>query len=205
MDYNATNRIAFTDAKVRDTLAYLKKKKRSGPVPSLVTRYGKALTHRKGRLYISGYEVVPQGDRNDRLKHLIYEEDSTAPFGRDSLFHDIKNRKLIGLTRRFVFAYLRRQPIVSSRRSKPKRIFRKNVATLQGTGMWATDLVHVRVKDVPHDWGNPTTQRKFHRVRTLTAIFSRSYTWPVGTPTYALLNESSLTLLQSRCGVCWPL
>lgn len=156
MDFNAINRVAFTRERVRGTLAYLKKKRKSGPVPPLVTRFGKALSHRRGRLYISGYEVVPQEDRDPLLKRLIYEEDSTAPFGRDSLFHDIKNRKLLGLSRRYVFAYLRRQPIVSSRQSKPKRIVRANVASIRGSGFWATDLVHVRTKDLPPDYlGEP--------------------------------------------------
>jgi hypothetical protein len=98
---------------------------------------------------IHGHEVIPIEKRDDKLKRLIYETGQSVPFGRDSLFHAVKNLKLIGLSRRYIQEYIRRQPIISSRQSKPKRVVRSNVATIRKPSFFATDLVHVRHKDVP--------------------------------------------------------
>ena len=156
MDINRVNRIAFTQKSVREAVAYMKRNKNRDPAPYLVAKFGKALKHKQSKLFVHGYEVVPQESRDTVLKKMVYSASSTAPFGRDSLFHKIKTDKLVGLSRRYISGYLSRQPIITTRQSKPKRIVRKNVASLRDPSAWATDLVHIRIKDLPDDYlGEP--------------------------------------------------
>ena len=92
MDINRVNRIAFTQKGVREAVAYMKRNKNRDPAPYLVAKFGKALKHKQSKLFVHGHEVVPQESRDTVLKKMVYSASSTAPFGRDSLFHKIKTR-----------------------------------------------------------------------------------------------------------------
>ena len=147
---NSLNRLSFTRKNINDAIKY-KKKPTEGTPPYLIKNVQNLRVKGK-KLYAGRYELIPQEDRVKILQQSVYKKGSTAPFGRDSLFHVMRQNNIAGISRRFVADYLRQQPIVASTESKPRRVVRQNTASVRAPGFFACDLVHIRPRDVPEDY-----------------------------------------------------
>ena len=146
---NALNRLRITRKTIADAIKY--KKSRKGTPPYLI-KWLPNLRVKGKKVYADRYELVAAEDREKLLKESVYGKGSTTPFGRDSLFHAITLKNLAGVPRRYVAEYLRRQPIVASTASLPRRVVRLNVASIRKSSGFSCDLVHVRLRDVPEDY-----------------------------------------------------
>ena len=150
---NVLNRLRLTKDVIKKAQQY--RKKREGNPPQLIVKFPD-VKFRGGSAYVNGYQVVPREDREKVLKKYVYARDSTTPFGRDTLFAWLKEKKIAGVSRRFIAEYLRGQDILQLSRSKPRRVVRQNVSTFRNPRWFACDLVHVRPRDVGPDFlGEP--------------------------------------------------
>ena len=76
------NRFKYPRAKITQAIKFLKSKK--GTAPVFITKFPGQFTARQGKLYAGKRLVVPEEDRDDYLREVVYGKSSEYPFGRDS-------------------------------------------------------------------------------------------------------------------------
>ena len=77
------NRYDFSKAQVARALS-------GQNVPNFMKNFD--FKKKAGKLYLDGRVVIPTEERDAYLRKALYENKSTLPMGRDSLFHILKKK-----------------------------------------------------------------------------------------------------------------
>ena len=133
------NRYDFSKAEVARALS-------GENVPNFMNRF--AFKKKDGKLFFEGREVIPNEERDTYLRKILYDDNSTLPFGRDSLFYVLK-KKVINISKRYIERFLKAQNVIVKRTARPKKENRKFVSTIKKAGVVSADLAHIEPKDLP--------------------------------------------------------
>ena len=144
------NRYSFPKA---DVDAVLQKKV---PLPNFMKHHSESFKIRKGKLYYKGKLVVPNEQRDEYLRKMLFANRSTMPFGRDSLYHMLK-QTTINISKRYIQRFLKAQEVIVKRTPRPKKEKRDFVYTRKHAGILSADLAHIRHADLPKGY-MPTRQ-----------------------------------------------
>ena len=122
--------------------------------PPFAKKFKDDLTVKKKKLFYEDKEIVAKEKVDDLLRDILYKKDDT-PSGRDSLFHNIK-RDYIGISRRAVMEFLRKQKPLEDRPSVPAA--KQKSGPRFKTYVMETDLVFLKRDDLERV--NPQFARK---------------------------------------------
>lgn len=126
------------------------------PLPNFMKQHSEFMSVRNGKLYYKGKLVVPDEDRDSYLRNVLFSNRQTLPFGRDSLYHILKN-KVINISKRYIERFLKAQEVIVKRTARPKKEIRKFVYNRKRAGILSADLAHIRHADLPKGY-MPTRQ-----------------------------------------------
>ena len=138
------NRFIYPRAKITQAIKFLKSKK--GTAPVFITKFPGQFTARQGKLYAGKRLVVPEEDREDYLREVVYGKQAEYPFGRDSLFAILKH-EVLNVSKRNIEAFLNAQKPIVHRRARPKKEKREHLRSIRKPGILSVDLVHIKAKD----------------------------------------------------------
>ena len=102
-----------------------------------------------GKLVLDGKVVIPNEERGQYLRQLLYKSGSTAPMGRDSLYHYVKTLPVINISKRDIEKFLKSQNVIVTRSARPKQEKRQFYSTVKKAGICSGDLAHIRPQDMP--------------------------------------------------------
>ena len=138
------NRYTFSEASVSQAIDFLKEG--TGPQPSFLTAGD--FTTQNGSLYLGRQLVVPQEQRDELLRKILYK-DPGGPMGRDSLYHFIQP-SFLGIPRSYVLDFLRKQKIFQDVKAMPRsEIKNRGQIYHKKLGVVESDLVHLTPGDAP--------------------------------------------------------
>ena len=103
------------------------------------------------KIYHKGKVVVPNEERDDYLRKVLYQNKSDKPFGRDSL-HYVIMKEAINISRRDIEKFLKAQNVIVSRSARPKTEKREFYSTVKKAGVCSGDLAHIRPEDLPDEY-----------------------------------------------------
>ena len=126
------------------------------PLPNFMKQHSEWFTKRKGKLYYKDKLVVPNEERDAYLRNVLFSNRSTMPFGRDSLYHMLKE-KVVNISKRYIERFLKAQEVIVKRTPRPKKEERKFVYHRKRAGIVSGDLAHIRHADLPKGY-MPTKQ-----------------------------------------------
>ncbi len=133
------NRYNFSKAEIKRALS-------GNNVPNFMTRY--AFKAKGGKLYFEGREVIPNEERENYLRKILYDKESDLPLARDSLFYLLQKR-VINISKRFIESFLKKQKVIVNRTARPRQEKRKLVRHIKKAGSVSADLVHIEPNDLP--------------------------------------------------------
>ena len=110
------NRYKFSEDNIKKAIKYVLGKTKTGP--AFAKKFKDELKVKKKKLYYLDREVISLEKVDDLLRTKVYKEDDT-PTGRDSFFHIIK-QNYIGVSRRVVMEFLRKQKPLEDKPSVPQ-------------------------------------------------------------------------------------
>ena len=102
-----------------------------------------------GTLVLNGKVVIPNEERGQYLRKILYKSGSTAPLGRDSLYHYVKTLPVINISKRDIEKFLKSQNVIVTRSARPKQEKRQFYSTVKKAGICSGDLAHIRPQDMP--------------------------------------------------------
>ena len=102
-----------------------------------------------GKLVLDGKVVIPNEERDQYLRQLLYKSGSTAPMGRDSLYHYVKTLPVLNISKRDIEKFLKSQNVIVTRSARPKQEKRQFYSTVKKAGICSGDLAHIRPQDMP--------------------------------------------------------
>ena len=144
------NKYTFTRQNIKQAIGHLRGK---GPAPSFVQDNPGSFRTAKGKLYVKDKLVVAEEDVDSLLRTLLYERDPEGKFGmgRDTLHHAVM-KAFVGVSRRKIMTFLRKQPLLQDVRHLPQEKERGKWKIFD-LGSVQIDLVHARrVDQVSEDW-----------------------------------------------------
>ena len=144
------NRFQYSKANVEKAIKFLRDKK--GKEPSFVKKFPGEFRVARNKLYAGDRLVIPNEDREDYLRDVVYGMKSEYPFGRDSLFA-ILQKEVLNVSKRDIEAFLNAQGPIVHRRARPKIQKREHLRKLKKPGQLSVDLAHIRAADFVNTLG----------------------------------------------------
>ena len=142
--------------------------KATNKVPSWAKKFHTHLSVKKGKIYYEDKEVIPKERIGKYLRGIFYTKGETVPLSRDGAFHILKQRPVIGVSRRAIMDFLKAQePVEQGRAALPER---KKAGVKLKNYTIETDLIFIRRPDL--EAANPRFKKSYPFEKAETYIVS---------------------------------
>ena len=140
------NRYRITESQLPIVKKFLAGKA-TNKVPTWAKKFKDDLSVKRGKLFYKQQEVIPREQIDTFLRKIFYTKGETVPLSRDGAFHILKQRPVIGVSRRAIMSFIKGQePVESGRAAVPQRK-KKGGTPLKGY-VFETDLIFIRKNDL---------------------------------------------------------